>query len=71
MINDFVLKSMEFNTATLDYKDFMYGCLMGMLERNVPGDGFKIDDAQLAIMKQARQQAIQEKRAPLRRRFRK
>lgn len=45
MINDFVLKSMEFNTATLDYKDFMYGCLMGMLERNVPGEGFKFDDA--------------------------
>jgi hypothetical protein len=55
MTNDFVLKSMEFNTATLDFKDFMYGCLMGMLERNVPGEGFKFDQTQLAVMKSARQ----------------
>lgn len=45
---------MEFNTATLDLKDFMYGCLMGMLERQLPGDGFKLDDSGLKVLKTAR-----------------
>jgi hypothetical protein len=54
MINDFVLKSMEFNTSTLDFKDFMYGCLLGILERNVSGEGFKIDTTQVNVMKKAR-----------------
>jgi hypothetical protein len=44
MVNDFVLKSMEFNTAALDIKDFTYGLLMGLIERNIPGDGDKWDD---------------------------
>lgn len=71
MVNDFVLKAMEFNTATLDLKDFMYGCLMGMLERQVPDEGFKLDSTGLDVLKKARLQAIAENRAPLRRRFRK
>jgi hypothetical protein len=35
MVNDFVLKSMELQTATLDIKDFTYAILMGFLERNL------------------------------------
>jgi hypothetical protein len=45
---------MEFNTATLDMKDFMYGCLMGMLERQVPNEGFSLDDSNLIVLKTAR-----------------
>ncbi len=33
MVNDFVIKTMEINTAQLDIKDFTYGLLMGMMER--------------------------------------
>lgn len=44
MVNDFVLKSMEFNTAALDLKDFMYGILMGLMERHIPNEGFEVDD---------------------------
>jgi len=38
MTNDFVIKTMEINTATLDIKDFTYGILMGMMERMVSID---------------------------------
>ena len=44
MVNDFVLKSMEFNTATLDIKDFTYSILMGLIERNMPDDGDSWND---------------------------
>jgi hypothetical protein len=33
MTNDFVLKTMEIVTATLDDKDFIHGMLVGMFER--------------------------------------
>lgn len=35
MVNDFVLKTMELKTATLDAKDFSFGTLLGMFERVV------------------------------------
>jgi len=35
MVNDFVIKTMETNTASLDIKDFTYGILMGLMERLV------------------------------------
>lgn len=35
MVNDFVLKTMELKTATLDVKDFSFGTLLGMFERVV------------------------------------
>lgn len=38
MTNDFVIKTMEINTASLDIKDFTYGILMGMMERMVSVD---------------------------------
>lgn len=38
MVNDFVIKTMETNTASLDIKDFTYGILMGMMERLVNKD---------------------------------
>ncbi len=38
MVNDFVIKTMETNTAMLDIKDFTYGILMGMMERLIPAD---------------------------------
>jgi len=38
MTNDFVIKTMEINTAKLDIKDFTYGILMGMMERMVSKD---------------------------------
>jgi len=44
MINDFVLKAMEFNTASLDIKDFTYGVLMGLIERHLPNNGTALDD---------------------------
>jgi hypothetical protein len=44
MVNDFVLKAMEFNTASLDIKDFTYGVLMGLLERHLPDPFTKWDD---------------------------
>jgi hypothetical protein len=37
MVNDFVIKNMEFRTAQLDLRDFMYGLMMGMMERIIPG----------------------------------
>ena len=44
MVNDFVLKTMELKSAALDIKDFMYGILMGLLERHIPNAGFEVDD---------------------------
>jgi len=44
MVNDFVLKAMELNTASLDIKDFTYGVLMGLLERHLPDPYTKWDD---------------------------
>jgi len=38
MTNDFVIKTMEINTAKLDIKDFTYGILMGMMERMINKD---------------------------------
>jgi len=54
MTNDFVLKAMEFNTASLDIKDFTYGVLMGLLERHLPDTGDVWDDKQLDVMIAAR-----------------
>lgn len=53
MVNDFVLKGMEFNTATLDIKDFTYGVLMGLLERHFTDKGV-LDDKLLDTMISAR-----------------
>jgi len=44
MVNDFVLKAMEFNTASLDIKDFTYGVIMGLIERHLPNNGTEWDD---------------------------
>ena len=35
---------MEFNTASLDIKDFTYGVLMGLIERHLPNNGTALDD---------------------------
>lgn len=53
MTNDFVIKTMEINTATLDIKDFTYGILMGMMERMVSIDNV-FPDAQLEVLRKAR-----------------
>lgn len=49
MVNDFVLKAMDVNTANLNIKDFTYGILMGMMERHIPLD--KVDDSILNMLK--------------------
>jgi hypothetical protein len=33
MVNDFFLKSMEINSATIDLKEFTYSILTGYMER--------------------------------------
>jgi len=33
MTNDFLLKTMEINSATIDLKEFTYGILSGFMER--------------------------------------
>merc|ERR1711918_68061 len=33
MVNDFVLNTMEYKTAALDFIDFSFGLLVGMYER--------------------------------------
>jgi hypothetical protein len=40
MINDFVLKTMNHQTTTLDLKAFNHGILMGMYERIFAENGF-------------------------------
>jgi hypothetical protein len=39
MINDFVLKTMEENSATININDFVYAILVGFMERNFNSDG--------------------------------
>ena len=52
MINDFILKTMDFNAANVDLKDFSYGILMGMFERIVQDNKFDIEKYE--VMKNAR-----------------
>jgi hypothetical protein len=52
MTNDFILKTMDFASADVDTKDFIYGMMMGMLERVVSIDGLILD--KLDEMKKAR-----------------
>jgi len=42
MTNDFVLKTMDFATADVDLKDFMYGMLMGMFERLIEKEDINV-----------------------------
>ena len=39
MVNDFILKTMEENSATININDFVYGILVGFMERNFNNDG--------------------------------
>ena len=43
MVNDFILKTMDFNAANVDVKDFAYGILMGMYERVIKDNKFDFD----------------------------
>jgi hypothetical protein len=65
MVNDFVIKNMEFRTAQLDLRDFMYGLMMGMMERIIPGTE-EVSLLVLDMMKEARLISVKEKRNPLR-----
>jgi hypothetical protein len=65
MVNDFVIKNMEFRTAQLDLRDFMYGLMMGMMERIIPGTE-EVSLLVLYMMKEARLISVKEKRNPLR-----
>ena len=58
MINDFILKLMHIQTATLDIYDFTYGILMGLLERHVPIDN--IDNTILNFFKVKRELYIRK-----------
>ena len=52
MTNDFILKTMEINSATIDLKEFTYGILAGYMERLFTPEGaVKADDlkAQMTI----------------------
>ena len=62
MVNDFVLKTMEFNTATLDKHDWEYGVLVGMFERSVTDGGTDLNN--LSAMKAVREQNIANGNAP-------
>jgi hypothetical protein len=39
MTNDFILKSMEINSATVDLKEFTYAILSGYMERLFDPEG--------------------------------
>lgn len=39
MSNDFILKAMEINSATVDLKDFTYAVLTGFMERLFDPEG--------------------------------
>jgi hypothetical protein len=39
MVNDFILKTMEINSATIDLKEFTYGLLTGYMERLFSKEG--------------------------------
>ena len=43
MVNDFILKSMDFNAANVDLRDFMYSMLVGMYERTVKEEDINLD----------------------------
>ena len=64
MVNDFVLKAMDYNTADLDIKDFTYAILMGLMERHIPLN--RVDNSQLEMLESARTRAIQEGLGPKR-----
>jgi hypothetical protein len=68
MVNDFVIKTMETNTASLDIKDFTYGILMGLMERLVSSQ-MVFPDPQNEVMRAARNQAVKDGNGP--KRFRK
>ena len=56
MCNDFILKTMEFRTATTDLYDFTYGMLVGMFERVV--DDHAVDETDINQMKDVRSKNI-------------
>ena len=56
MVNDFVLRSMELKTSTLDLRDFIHAMLLGMYERTVVEKGF--DTVMLEEKKQERMELI-------------
>lgn len=39
MTNDFILKTMEINSATIDLREFTYGILSGYMERLFAPEG--------------------------------
>ena len=39
MVNDFILKTMEINSATIDLKELTYGLLTGYMERLFSTEG--------------------------------
>jgi hypothetical protein len=54
--NDFVLKTMDMKTATLDVNDFRRGVLVGNFERIVKENG--IDTTDLDKMKEVRRSEV-------------
>lgn len=50
MVNDFFLKLMEPNTATLNLKEFTYGLLCGYMERMFDQSGKPIADKSHKMM---------------------
>lgn len=44
MVNDFILKTMEITTATVNIKEFTYGILNGYMERLFDSNGVPIID---------------------------
>ena len=55
MINDFVLKTMDSKTASLDNRDFLYGVLVGMFERVVSNNEINESDLKPLVEVRKRQ----------------
>lgn len=56
MVNDFVLKCMEVETATVNLKEMTYGILSGYMERtyNVEGEPKILEEAKMAYYRKMR-----------------
>jgi len=67
MTNDFMLKSMEINSATIDLKDFTYAILSGYMERLFDPDGNATVDDVKEDMKE-REETANKGNGPKRRR---
>lgn len=62
MVNSFALDAMEFDTATIDTVEFIYGMLVGMYERVVTPDGINV--SVLKMMKETRLEQLKNGLGP-------